>query len=115
MTISYAVLTHNQGHKLQTLVDMLIKNIDDQDQIVIVDDYSDDQITKDILDKYKDINNIIIQKRQLNNNFALQKNYLFDLCKNQYIFNLDADQLIQQQLLDNIKTVLQNNSSVELF
>ena len=115
LTISYAILSHNQGSKLQKLVDRLINNIDQQDQIVIVDDYSDDNYTINLLNEYKKIYNIKVEYRHLYNNFSSQKNYLFDLCYKDYIFNLDADQLITQQLIMNIKTVLSENNDVQLF
>ena len=53
MTISYAILTHNEGEYIETLLTFLTKYKRDEDEIVIVDDFSDDELTKSILDKYK--------------------------------------------------------------
>ena len=116
ISISYAILTHNQGIKLENLLKTLITNIDIQDQIVIVDDYSDDQYTQQILRRYTAKSGLVkLRYRRLNNNFSGQKNFLFDLCQGQYIFNLDADQNIQIQLIKNIKEVLRQNNDVQLF
>lgn len=116
ITISYAILTHNQGIKLETLLKNLIEHIDPEDQIVIVDDYSDNLVTQQILKKYSFKPGLIkLRYRHLNNNFSSQKNFLFDQCQGQYIFNLDADQNIQVQLIKNIKEVLSQNNDVQLF
>ena len=116
ISISYAILTHNQGVKLENLLKNLIVNIDPEDQIVIVDDYSDDQYTKQVLKKYGYVTGVVkLRYRSLNNNFGSQKNFLFDMCQGQYIFNLDADQNIQIQLIKNIKEVLKQNNDVQLF
>ena len=113
MIISYAILTHNQGSKLQQLLKNLTDHIDIEDQIVIVDDYSDDPQTIAVLKKYVKL--VHIRYRQLNNNFSSQKNFLFDLCKGDYIFNLDADQNINPQLIKDIKAVLRQNSQIQLY
>lgn len=116
ISVSYAILTHNQGVKLENLLKNLISNIDHEDEIVIVDDYSDDQYTQQILKKYSTLPGLVkLRYRHLNNNFSSQKNFLFDQCQGQYIFNLDADQNIQIQLIKNIKEVLSQNNDVQLF
>lgn len=116
MTISYAILTHNQETSLQQLIINLLTNIDIEDEIIIVDDYSTTQYTKTILEKYSnEYQNVHVYKHKLNKNFSIQKNYLFDKCTKDYIFNLDADQNITIDLIKNIKNVLQHNNQIQLF
>ena len=52
MQISYSILTHNETDSLQKLLDFLLKWKDDEDEIVILDDYSDNEKTIEILDVY---------------------------------------------------------------
>ena len=73
MTISYAILTHNEGEYIETLLLFLTKYKRNEDEIVIVDDFSDDELTKSILAKYKD--QITLQYRVFDGD-ATQKNYL---------------------------------------
>ena len=50
MKISYSILTHNEDESLQRLLEFLVKHKDEEDEIVILDDYSDNEKTKEILD-----------------------------------------------------------------
>ena len=50
MQISYSLLTHNETDSLYKLIDFLVKHKDEEDEIVILDDYSDNEKTKEILD-----------------------------------------------------------------
>jgi glycosyltransferase involved in cell wall biosynthesis len=52
MKISYAILTHNEGQYIETLLSFLTTNKRPEDEIVIVDDFSTDLETIEILKKY---------------------------------------------------------------
>jgi len=112
MTISYAILTHNEGEYIETLLTFLTKYKRNEDEIVVVDDFSDDELTKSVLDKYKD--QITLQYRVFDGD-ATQKNYLNSLCTKDYILQLDADELIDLQLLNMLPNLLELNDTVDLF
>jgi glycosyltransferase involved in cell wall biosynthesis len=112
MTISYAILTHNEGNYISKLIPFLLEYKRDQDEIVIVDDYSDDQITKDILDKYK--SEIVLKYREFDGD-ASQKNYLNSICTGDYILQLDADELVSEWFIQTLPTILEGNQEVDLF
>jgi glycosyltransferase involved in cell wall biosynthesis len=112
MTISYAILTHNEGEYIETLLTFLTKYKRDEDEIVIVDDFSDDELTKSILDKYK--NQITLQYRVFDGD-ATQKNYLNSLCTKDYILQLDADELVSSDFLSMLPDLLELNNTVDLF
>jgi len=113
--ISYSILTHNEIDSLQRLLDFLIKYKDDNDEIVILDDFSDDEKTKKILDTYTSIHEIKFEQRQLLKDFANQKNYLNRMCNSSYIMNIDADEMLTKFFMKNIKIVLESNPSIDLF
>ena len=115
MKISYSILTHNETDSLSELIQFLVKHKDEEDEIVILDDYSDNEKTKEILDAMCSIHEIKFEQRHLNKNYAEQKNYLKDMCSGDYIFNLDADELPNQWLMENIKSVLEVNTSIDLY
>ena len=50
MKISYSILTHNETDSLSELIQFLVKHKDEEDEIVILDDYSDNEKTSEILD-----------------------------------------------------------------
>ena len=112
MTISYAILTHNEGEYIETLLSFLTTYKRAEDEIVIVDDFSDDELTKSILAKYKD--QITLQYRVFDGD-ATQKNYLNSLCIKDYILQLDADELVSLEFLNMLPNLLELNDSVDLF
>ena len=70
MVISYAITTHNETDSLEKLLNFLVKRKDEEDEIVVLDDYSDNERTKEILDFYVDVWQIKFEQRHLNKNFA---------------------------------------------
>ena len=114
MVISYAITTHNETDSLEKLLRFLTKYKDEEDEIVVLDDYSDNERTKEILDFYVDVCQIKFEQRHLNKNFAEQKNYLTSMCKGSYIMNIDADEIPHETLMVYVKDVLKIND-VELI
>jgi glycosyltransferase involved in cell wall biosynthesis len=112
MKISYAILTHNEGQYVETLLSFLTNNKRLIDEIVVVDDYSNDELTKSILDKYKD--QINLQYRTFDGDHT-QKNYLNSLCTGDYILQLDADELIKPEFIEMLPQILENNDKTDLF
>ena len=115
MKVSYAILTHNEDKELKKLLDFLIEHKDEEDEIVILDDYSNNQKTIEILDFYVSAYDIIYEQRHLLKDFANQKNYLTRMCKGEYIINIDADEIPHKQLMINLKTILESNPSIDLY
>ena len=109
MKISYSILTHNENDSLEKLLRFLTKWKQPQDEIVILDDYSDDENTKQILDFYVSTHDIVFEQRNLLNDFATQKNYLKSMCSGDYSFNLDADEMASRWLMKNIHGILEEN------
>ena len=109
MKISYSILTHNETKSLEKLLRFLVKWKADEDEIVVLDDYSDNEKTKQILDFYVSTEDIIYEQRSLNNDYATQKNYLKSMCSGDYSFNLDADEMISRWLIKNIHGILEDN------
>jgi glycosyltransferase involved in cell wall biosynthesis len=109
--ISYAVTTHNEGSSIEKLLDKISKIITKNDELVILDYYSSDIETVNILKKYK--NNLY--KRKFNHDFSEHKNYLNSLCKKQYIFQLDGDELPSDNLIKFIQNITKYKYDIELF
>jgi glycosyltransferase involved in cell wall biosynthesis len=120
--ISFAVCTHNERQYIQDLLDQLIPHCQHTgDQIVIVDDYSDDELTKDILTTtlaraaQEGSNlNVKLSYHRLNNDFATHKNYLNSLCDGDYIFQVDADEKFNNNLLTYLHDIIDNND-IDLY
>ena len=63
--ISYSILTHNEDKTLEKLLKFLVKWKHVDDEIVILDDYSDNEKTKQILDFYVSTYDIVFEQRSL--------------------------------------------------
>ena len=115
MKISYSILTHNETDSLLKLIDFISVYKDENDEIVILDDYSDNKETKKILDTTTSIYDIKFEQRHLLKDYGGQKNHLKNMCTGDYIFNLDADELPNKWLMKNIKTILEANPTIDLY
>jgi glycosyltransferase involved in cell wall biosynthesis len=112
MKISYAILTHNEGEYIQNLLSILTQNIRPEDEIVIVDDYSDDALTIDILNIFS--SSIKLHYRTFDGDHT-QKNYLNSLCSGDYILQLDADEFVTEDFIQELPNILTSNSEIDLF
>jgi glycosyltransferase involved in cell wall biosynthesis len=109
MKISYSILVHNEDETFEKLLQRLIEYKQPQDEIVVLDDYSDNEKTKAILDYYSSTCDIKLDQRNLLHDFATQKNYLKNMCTGDYSFNLDADEMISHWFMKEIHGILEGN------
>jgi len=109
MKISYSILTHNEDKSLQKLLEFLVKHKDEEDEIVILDDFSDNPKTIEILDVMTSMHEMTFEQRHLLKDYAGQKNYLTRMCKNDYIVNIDADEIPHEVMIAYLPEVLETN------
>lgn len=117
MKISYLVTCHNETLELLELVEKLNTHLDSNatnDEVVILDDFSDNEDTRKILDKAKTYGFTVVQ-HALNKDFAEHKNYGSKRCVGDYIVQLDADEYLLPSFLTNMKDLLESNPTVELY
>ena len=117
MKISYLVTVHNETLELLQLIEKLKTHIDFvaiNDEVVILDDFSDNPDTIKILDKAKSYGFTVVQ-HALNKNFSEHKNYGSKRCVGDYIIQIDADEYLYPVLLSNMHELLESNPTVELY
>ena len=115
ITISYSILCHNEDTHLQKLLQFLVQYKDKDDEIVVLDDYSDNEKTKQILHHFHTTDQIKLYQRHLNRNFSSQRNYLNDISTGNYGFRIDADEIPTKWLIKNIKSILHTNPDIDIF
>ena len=110
MKICYKILTHNETDSLKKLLDFLFENIKETDHIIVVDDFSDSP-TRKILSKYAESNQYDYFQNKLEDDFSKQHNYADSLVRDEfdYIFSIDADELPNKWLIENIHEILESN------
>jgi hypothetical protein len=112
--ISFAILVADEEIEFRTLLTNLVRIKSETDEIVVVID--SEKATPGVMQVIdNNSSHIKYYKRSLNNDFASQKNYLFSKCTKDYIVNLDADENIFDDFIENIKQIINLNSTVEAF
>jgi glycosyltransferase involved in cell wall biosynthesis len=114
--ISYLVTCKNEGNIIYQLLSLL-NQYKEGNECIILDDYSDDHATKESLQNFLEIDNTFfkLHYHTLNNNYSEHKNYGKSLCKGKYIFQIDADELPSETLLQSLPELIKLNSDVDLF
>jgi len=112
--ISYLVTTKNTGQELKILLDRLNK-YSQNNECIILDDYSDDTNTLQVLDVVSNNNFFKIHKHKLDRNYSEHKNYGKNQCKGEYIFQIDDDEMPSETLLESLNELIELNNDVDLF
>jgi glycosyltransferase involved in cell wall biosynthesis len=110
-SISYAITACNEHVELDRLLDQLSSSIRDEDEIVVQMDITATDEVKAVVNKYKLMNYF----HPLNKDFATFKNNLKGICTKDYIFQIDADEYLSEELLSYLPAILEDNSKVEMF
>lgn len=112
--ISYLVTCKNEGEQLRDLLKVLSK-YSFGCECVILDDYTDHGLTREVLNETKIDPFFRIELHRLNKNYSEHKNYGKSLCRGKWVFQIDADEIPSEVLLVNLQDILSENENVELF
>jgi hypothetical protein len=117
MKISFAITVSKELDEIKQLVPFLLKHKRPQDEIVILfDQKNGDQYVLDFLLPYNKLPNVQTWRGlDFDYNFADWKNKLNSYCDGDYIFQLDADEMISEYMVKNVNEIISMNEEVELF
>ena len=117
INITYAVTVCNELEEITKLINFLHPRIQSDDEILI--QYDEGGVTEGVMDYLRIINdlhdNIKVVGFPLNKDFASFKNNLKENANGIFIFQIDADELPSEYLLENIHMLLDYNKDVDLF
>jgi glycosyltransferase involved in cell wall biosynthesis len=112
MKISYAITVCNELKEITELTNFLQSRIEEEDEIII--QYDTNGVTKEVSDFLTIFGEINKQTKivsfPLNKDFATFKNNLKKNCTGDYIFQIDADEIPTEYLMQNLKTILESNN-----
>ena len=108
MKISYAITVCNEFIEIQKLLTFLIDRKQPQDEIVVF--YDTKNGTSEV-ERYLNILGNSIRKigYHFDGHFGHMKNALTEACLGDYIFQIDADEIPNEVLMDNIHEILETN------
>jgi glycosyltransferase involved in cell wall biosynthesis len=128
MKISFAICTHNEGDYIRQLLMTLISFIladksGVEYEIIIIDDYSTDPETLKVFREvllqphFNDVSKISfhVKSHSLMGDYSAHKNFMNQQCSGDWIFNLDADELIPESLFVLLPLLIDNNPDVEAY
>ena len=118
MKISYAIPVCNELKEIQRLLGFLMANKRNQDEIIILYDTNNgtadvetflDHYTKDNFNWFK------LYKSPFDGHFAEWKNLLSSYCTGDYIFQIDADEILSLEGCQLIPQIIESNPQVEVY
>ena len=117
MKISFAITVCNELEEIKRLIPFLLEHKREQDEIVIL--FDEKNGSKEVLDFLLPFNikpNVQTWRGlDWNNNFADWKNKLNSYCSGDFIFQIDADEMIDKYMVKNISVILEMNPNVDLI
>ena len=116
MKISYAITVCNEYEEIQKLISTLMLNIREEDEVIVlfdkqkgtaeVWDYLVGLQTQDLIKAYAE---------SFKHHFADWKNKLTSMCKGDYIFQIDADEIPDKQLITSLSKIIEGNPDNEVY
>jgi len=119
MNISYCITVSNEETEFFKLLNHLKPFLREGDEVLVKVD--DSKVTENI---YKSLQDIKFCKKYkiksticktFNGNFSEWKNEMINYCKNEIILWLDADELPNPQLLEDLPLIMELNDKVDIF
>ena len=117
MKISYGVTVADEIKEIQTLLPILINNKSINDEIVV--QYDNQKVTVEVLEY---LNDLVFDKKiarlvgyPLNKDFATFKQHLTQNCEGDWIFQLDADETLDEALITGLGDILNGNPDIDMF
>ena len=103
--------------EIKRLVPFILEHKRIEDEIVILyDEKNGNSKILDFLLPYNKLPNVQTWRSfDFSNNFADWKNLLNSYCRGEFVFQLDADEMISSHLIENIYSIIDLNKNVDLY
>ena len=110
MKISYAIPVCNEITEIQRLLGFLIENKRVEDEIIVLYDVKNGTIeVEEYLREASSEGEFTWHKYAFDGHFADMKNELTSLCNGDYIYQIDADEIISDEILQYLPSILETN------
>lgn len=108
MKLSYAVTSYNEIEYLKELIPFLLENKRDEDEVVV---RWDDHGSNEVWNYLSEVEGIKLVKGPFRRDFARWKNNLNSQCNGDYIYQIDADEMISEYAMKLLPQVLEANDA----
>ena len=114
MKISYAITVCNELEEVKRLVNFLLSHKRKEDEIVIL--FDEKNGTDEVFDYIESqVHDCEVFCEKFEGHFADWKNKLNDYCTGDYIYQIDADEMISEYMVKNLHEILEMNPDVDLI
>ncbi len=116
MKISFAITVCNELTEIKSLLPFILNNKRECDEVVVL--YDEKNGNEDVISFLNDFDNgssVKIRSGLFDDDFATRRNKLNSYCDGDYIFQLDADEIISEHLIKNLSDIISLNTEVDLF
>jgi len=116
MKISYAITVCSEKVEVKKLIDILLNAKRPNDEIVILfDQKNGDEEVATMLTKFNKLPNVQFWRGFFEGHFADWKNKLTEYCSGDYIFQIDADEIPNKALIEQLPIILESNPDNEVY
>ena len=116
MKLSYAITACNEHEEIIRLVTQLLNYKGENSEIVVLLDTPKAPTEMvEYLELQANADYITLIESEFDNDFAHWKNFLNSQCKGEWIFQLDADEYLDPNLIVNLEDILDNNIDKDLI
>lgn len=117
VNVTYAITVCNEINEITKLINFLHPRIESDDEILI--QYDEGGVTEEVMNYLRIVDelhsNIKVIGFPLNKDFASYKNNLKNHAQGIFIFQIDADELPSEYLIENMHDLLEANKDIDLF
>tara|TARA_B110000305_G_scaffold64358_1_gene71683 strand:- start:5221 stop:5856 length:636 start_codon:yes stop_codon:yes gene_type:complete len=116
MKITYAITVKDEFIEIQRLISHLLKLKRYKDEIVILYDQKngDNEIAL-YLTKLMKLPNVQFWRGYFDGDFSVWKNQLSEYCSGDYIFQIDADEIPNTNLISSLPSIIEMNPENDVF
>lgn len=112
--ISYGITVKDELEEVKRLVNFLLSHKRKEDEIVIL--FDEKNGTDEVFDYIESqVHNCEVFCEKFEGHFADWKNLLTSHCTGDYIFQIDADELPTEELINQLPHILELNQEVDVF
>lgn len=114
--ISYAITVCNEFAEIQRLIDFLLTRKRVQDEIVVLfDSKNGDTAVEEYLRTHSLNGEFNWHSDAFDNHFADWKNKLTSLCSGDVVFQIDADEIPSEYLIEHLPEILESNPEIDVY
>ena len=103
-SISYGILVCNEHRELDRLLSILVPYVSSEDEIVVLVDQK--KATAEVYNVLVQYPHVLKRDGDFDGNFAKWRNFLTSLCSKEWVFQIDADELVSPMCILGMPTLL---------